>query len=115
MTSTDQCPQPDLRIYMDTLKVGEKRGGRKADDCSCQEGLLADSVLGSSDLWQQTQKSLFLSANVFGNKEESGGGEILCFILTVVLPGRETMHVYFCKVSLSNAWGCGRYYRTSCI
>lgn len=60
------------------LKIGgsKREGGREADDCGCQEGLLAGSVLGSSDLWQQTQKSLFLSASVVGNNEESGGGEI---------------------------------------
>lgn len=40
-----------------------------------QAGWLVGCQAGSSDLWQPTHKSLFLSASVFGNKEESGGGE----------------------------------------
>lgn len=102
MTSTDQQPQPDSRKYGSIKSKGRNGGVGEADDWSCQEGLLAGWLGG----WQQrfmaadTEESISVCQCLWKQREGQQVSEILCFILAVVLPGRETVCVYFCKVAL---------------
>lgn len=82
--------------YMDPLRVKERKEGWRGSRWLQLRGGLA-GLAGSRDLWQQTQKSLFLSASVFEIKEESVGVErqLLCFISAVALPGRKTYACLF--------------------
>lgn len=47
-----------------------------------------------------TEESISVCQCLWKQREGQQVSEILCFILAVVLPGRETVCVYFCKVAL---------------
>lgn len=110
MTSTDQCPQPDLRIYGSIKSRGEKereRGG-EADDISCQQGLfpwlvgwLAAAIYGSRH--RRGYFCLPLSLESKKNLSVERGRYCVSY-LQLFCPERETMQVYFCKVALLMSW-----------
>lgn len=59
-------------------------------------GWLAAAIYGSTD----TEESISVCQCLWKQREGRQVSEILCFISAVVLPGRETVCVYFCKVAL---------------
>lgn len=98
MTSTDQQPQPDSRKY-GSIKSKGRNGGvgeRQMTGAARRACWLAGWVVGSSDLWQQTQRSLFLSASVFGNNERGGKSVRYCvsYWQLFCLEGRQCVFIF---------------------